>query len=351
MNFKESSFIIIKNHNCPLYENGNEFNVLERSISIGGKPACLTLMSDLTEALLACQGVQATGDEEKDHIFNCSGYKTGCVGTIRLRYEKMVLSFDEPGDQSNTGISQIAKELQNFSIFKTLDVSSIQEIVSYFQVQTFKKGTVLLRKGDRGEKLYIILSGSVDVVGDYGVVIATLGYGEVFGEMSLLTGNPISSKVKVTEDTKIMSMNSNYFRMILNRYSPLQAYFSRLLVKRLAISNVERSKQFASGMAGNLSEISPTELLQALNITCKTGILHLNLMKGTGLIGIRDGEIIRSTYQDLSGEDAFFEILMQKRGNFKFEPGLPPEDIAATVLADFMYLLMEGQNRIDESAG
>ena len=351
MNFKESSFKIVKNHNCPLYQNGDEFKVVGRSISLMGKPTCLTLMSDVTAALASCQGKQAIKSSgNPGHIFNCSGYQTGCPGTIRLKYQRMIKSANGPIPQMDNELSAMSDEFNNFSIFKTLSDHEFNEIISYFKIQEFKKGRILLRKGDRGDKLFIILSGEVEIIGDYGITIAKLGRGEIFGEMSLLTGNPVSTKVKIAKDTKTMCMSGNYFRMLLNRFSPLQMYFTRLLAYRLAKSNIERSKQISSGMSGTLSEISITELLQTLNMTQKTGVLNLNSPKGDSRISLREGDIVHAKFRETTGEEAFFEIVKQKRGNFKFKPGLPPNEINASKIANFMYLLMEAMNRIDEES-
>ncbi len=351
MNFKECSFQIIKNHNCPLYQNGDEFKVVGRSISLMGKPTCLTLMSDVAAALVNCQGMQTINNPGgAEHIFNCSGYQTSCPGTIRLTYLQTEKPVVDSIPKIESELQSIARDLNNFSIFKTLRDHEVDEIIPYFKIKEFKKGQIILRKGDRGENLFVLLSGEVEIIGDYGIPITKLGRGEIFGEMSLLTGNPVSTKVKVVEDTKTMCMSANYFRMILTRFSPLQMYFTRLLARRLAHSNIERSKQFSSGMSGNLSEITATELLQALNMTQKTGVLKLNLPKGDARISIWEGNIVHAEFIGMTGEDAFFGIVKQKRGNFKFEPGLPPNEMNAPKIADFMYLLMEAMNRLDEES-
>jgi len=281
MNFKESSFKIIKNYNCPLYENGDEFKVTGRSVSLMGRPTCLTLMGDMTAALVTCQGtLTVNSTKHAEHVFNCSGSQTICPGTIRLKYHELSKKEILASPDADRELSAMSEELNNFSIFKTLSDHEVKEIVSFFKIQNFKKGQIILRKGDRGDKLFVIISGEVDIIGDYGITIAKLGRGEIFGEMSLLTGNPVSTKVKVIEDTKTMCMSGNHFRMILSRFSPLQMYFTRLLVRRLAKSNIERSKQISSGMSGNLTEISVTELMQALNMTQKTGILSVSSQKG-----------------------------------------------------------------------
>ena len=282
-------------------------------------------------------------------MFNCSGDRTGCPGVIRL-HRLTETSPGAAGQKIPPPLPDNIQELNNFSIFKTLKDYEVAEIISFFKPQAFKPGQIILRKGDRGEKLFIILSGSVEIIGDYGTPIAVLGKGEIFGEMSLLTGNPVSTKVRVLEDTNAMVISASHFRMILNRYSPLQMYFARLLVQRLAKSNIERSKQVSSGMAGSLTEITPTELLQALNLSQKTGALTLNFPKGDARISLRDGDIIHAEFRELTGEKAFFEIMKQKRGKFQFKPILTPQEITASKIGEFMYLMMEAMNQIDDAA-
>jgi CRP/FNR family transcriptional regulator, cyclic AMP receptor protein len=77
-------------------------------------------------------------------------------------------------------------------------------------------------------------------------------------------------------------------------------------------------------------------------------VLTLTLPKGNARIAFKAGEPVSVSYNGLTGEDAFFEIIRQKRGNFKFKPGLSPSEMNAPVIGDFMYLLMEGMNRVDQ---
>jgi CRP/FNR family cyclic AMP-dependent transcriptional regulator len=351
MIFSESSFTIIANNKCPLYNLGDEFILTGRSLSMQGKPACLTLMDDVMYNLETYRNANAIHKKKTAaHLFNCSGDTTGCAGKIKIKYHTEKTPSAGTKKNREREIAAIAKELKSFPIFKSLDMTEIKNIVSHFRIRQFKEDETIMKKGEPGVKLYIILSGKVDVIADYGSVVASLGRGEVFGEMSLLSGNPVSMKIKVAKTAKMMYVHGNYFRIILNRFPALQMYFVRLLAQRLAKSNIERSKQIASGMAGNLSEITPTELLQTLNMTQKTGVLNMQLTDGNARISIRDGDLINVQYNTLAGAQAFFEILKQIRGSFKFKPGLPENEKNAPELGDFMFLLMEGLNRMDEES-
>jgi hypothetical protein len=121
-----------------------------------------------------------------------------------------------------------------------------------------------------------------------------------------------------------------------------------LLVRRLAISNIERSKDLSFGMYGNLTAIHPEGLFQFFNFVQKTGKLTLELPQGNAEVSFRDGELIGAKYKQEEGEEAFYEILKEQEGRFKYKQELSEKDMKTEVIGDFMGLLMEGLRRMDE---
>jgi hypothetical protein len=105
-------------------------------------------------------------------------------------------------------------------------------------------------------------------------------------------------------------------------------------------------------MIGKLEEIPPEALFQTLNVNNKTGILTITqLPRGTARFSMRQGALIKASYGGGKGEDAFYEVLREKQGRFKFTPGLPPEDFDVPEIGYFMKLLMQGLQRMDERTG
>jgi len=186
------------------------------------------------------------------------------------------------------------------------------------------------------------------VIGEDGLHIAVLERGEIMGEMSLISGNPITATVRVIEPAELLCLNAKDFGHVLNRFPSVQMFFAKLLADRLMKTNKARSEEFASGMAGKLSEMQPSELFQVFNINQKTGILSLNLIRGRAEIAFRDGQMLRVRFGEKEGVDAFFELLREKEGRFKFLPDLSPEDMKLPKMGDFMWLLMEGMRKMDE---
>ncbi|MFW5855119.1 MAG: DUF4388 domain-containing protein [Thermodesulfobacteriota bacterium] len=338
---------IIGTDECPLYRVGDTFKVAGKSLFAPyGKPTCLVLVGDITEVLLN----YSSRDSDTRYVFDCGG----CTGMVRLEYRKEKVEdlaradgSKEPSDQKEEGYS-LAGWLSNYAFFQTLDEQNIREIVSILKKKQYPAGATVIEKGDSGKNLYIIVSGRVEVLGENDIRIARLGKGEIFGEMSLISGDPVIATVKAVEPLTVLYLNGKYFGEMMQKSQSIQIYMTRLLARRIASANISRSREIAAGLTGNLSEIPPNELLQTLHQNQKTGMLLMKMSDGLAAVSFREGKLIRAKYGDKEDEAAFFEILKAREGRFKFNPELPPEETRTREIGNFLKLLMEGARRMDE---
>jgi trk system potassium uptake protein TrkA len=65
-------------------------------------------------------------------------------------------------------------------------------------------GSRVVALGSEGDGLYVVLSGSVRVLGEGGEEVGMLGPGEFFGEFSLLTGKPRQHDIVAVERVELM---------------------------------------------------------------------------------------------------------------------------------------------------
>jgi hypothetical protein len=138
------------------------------------------------------------------------------------------------------------------------------------------------------------------------------------------------------------------FKAVLNKFPSIQLYLAQLLARRLANANVIRAEEIASGMIGQLSEMPPAELFQALNINQKSGVLTLTLSKGSAELYFREGDLIRANYNKKRDKEAFYDIIKEDEGRFKFVPKLPDELKESPIIGPFMEILLEGLRKVDE---
>ncbi len=319
-----------------------------------GKPACLFLAKGLADILLQYLSSKKKGPEALKDEYNCPG----CTGIIKfgpmedsggkyLTPQMRMLAAAEKKEHALESGS-LVDMLGTFSFFSALEGEHLKEIIDYFKQDTIPSGKVILHKGRPGKHLYVILSGSVHVLDDDGSPIATLQRGEIFGEMSLISGKPVSAPIRAAEATRVLMLSGKDLSNILVKYPFLQMAFTRMLVQRLSLANAARTEEYAAGVSGQLDEVNPGELFQMFNENRKTGVFELRLPLGKALITFSDGAIIRAEYAGKKGKEAFWAILREHTGSFKFTSCLALEDMGADSIGNFMGLLMEGMRLIDE---
>lgn len=359
MGFPKVTFRIIEERKCPLFVYGDAFDLTGIAISMSNdkentfvttsivttppnKKTCKILNADLTRIVIQYE----RGDKIPVCIINCSG----CTGSIRLEHSKdEAITPEEPPPILSNEIASMMHMLSGFAFFKSIDQKNLDKVIQFFRLKTYKNGDIVIRKGEPGGNFFIIVSGSVNVLNDGGITISTLTKGDVFGEMSLICNDRISATIQVNEETSILYIDRDNFSKIIDRYPTVQLYFSRMMADRLTKSNTIRAEDLSSGIVGNLSEIPAEALFQTLNMNLKTGILTVSeLPKGTARFSFRQGALIKASYNTFEGEDAFYEILKEDTGRFRFTPGIPPEDFETPEIGYFMKLLMEGMRRLDE---
>lgn len=114
---------------------------------------------------------------------------------------------------------RICEILKKSSVFVKLTPTELLNIAQQMRQEAFPEGSTVFREGDRGDRLYIISSGTVDVVsttasGDRRAVAALTG-GDFFGERALLTGQPRNASIVATSDLRLYSLDHDAFERAL----------------------------------------------------------------------------------------------------------------------------------------
>src|SRR5712692_9862847 len=111
--------------------------------------------------------------------------------------------------------------LKHMSMFEDLDKASLAAIANAAVEQRYEAGQEIVRQGDVGVGAFFIKSGKVDVIQEKGgksTKLASLGPGEVFGEMALLDEFPRSATVRAAEPTVTLGLQRWHFRGILESH-------------------------------------------------------------------------------------------------------------------------------------
>jgi len=355
MQFRNSVFIITEERHCPLYNVGEELRVAQGILKLpAAKPTCLTLTRDLIELALE--------DVAYEHYIQGSKQKTkfecgGCTGIIRFEFKKekeyatiqMRLLAAADRREKVKSVAKFAGLLRSMTIFKPLSDDDLLDLATLLKLEEYYWGFPILQKGDPASNLFIIVTGKVEVMDEDGVTLAEMGPGEVFGEMSLLSGDRVTTTIMAMEPCQIANLSQKNFKHVLNRFPALQVFFYKLLVGRITTINDQRAEELASGMVGQLGDIPPLELCQMINANQKTGRLKLEVGERKANLLFNEGELVLATFNGKDGREAFYDALAVMEGRFKFVQGLPKRDMELDVLGGFMGMLMEGMKRIDDA--
>jgi predicted acylesterase/phospholipase RssA/CRP-like cAMP-binding protein len=134
--------------------------------------------------------------------------------------------------------------------FRDLDPALLADLETVLEPVGLYGGEVLLRRGDRSDDIYLIVSGRlrVAIAGSQGTekVLAELGPGETIGEMALITGEPRSADVYAIRDTQLVKLSRPSVEHLLVRHP-------RSALLMLARGPVARVRNMSSGR----SQVAP----------------------------------------------------------------------------------------------
>lgn len=118
-----------------------------------------------------------------------------------------------------------------------------EHVLRAFEACEWAPGTVLVRQGDPGDSLYVILLGevAVEAVGKdgFGIEVARLGQGDFFGEISLLTGKPATATCTVTRPTRGYRLTAKTFRDLMEYFPAVRRSVAAIAKQRVVATHAQ----------------------------------------------------------------------------------------------------------------
>jgi voltage-gated potassium channel len=105
--------------------------------------------------------------------------------------------------------------LRQVPLFWRLSKATLYELARRTRRSAATAGVTLVREGEPGDHLGILISGTADVIRD-GRVVGSLAAGDFFGEMSLIDGEPRSATITTTTDAVLLKVTAEDFDDLLN---------------------------------------------------------------------------------------------------------------------------------------
>lgn len=164
---------------------------------------------------------------------------------IRTVHMKEITAETRRADQERI-TAEILSIMEKADILAPLSKEERRRLAEAVGVKAFAAGERPVRQGEPGDSFYLIKRGSVDVVVEKAqgeeAVVATLGSGNFFGEMSLLTGAARTASIRVREDAEFVVIDRESFRSVLVNNPSIAETLSHILSDRQAGLEAQRER-------------------------------------------------------------------------------------------------------------
>lgn len=191
---------------------------------------------------------------------------------IELSTAEQSVLLTSNGRATRGGLDQdeLARRVASIGSVALFDVLTDDErldLAHLLKVAPFRQGESISLQGEASDFLYILTGGQarVTVAGLNGTTshVATLGAGDVFGEMGMMTGSLRTATVQAVTDVRCYRLDRVSFKSTLQRRPELAEAIARLLAERKGeLDGVVRGLSEAENSVG--SDQVPGELLKRI---------------------------------------------------------------------------------------
>jgi CRP/FNR family cyclic AMP-dependent transcriptional regulator len=127
--------------------------------------------------------------------------------------------------------------LRRVPLFSGLTEQQLDALAAGSARRSYPKGRTIVSEGEPSQSMYILLAGRAKVQRSDSegkeVILAVLGSGEFFGEMSLIDDSPRSASVITLESCEFMAVSKDAFKTMLQQSPEVSMAVMRGLVRRL----------------------------------------------------------------------------------------------------------------------
>ena len=126
----------------------------------------------------------------------------------------LIVEVEDPGlSRKNLETTQKIKLLQKIALFRELTHQEMLQILSLTHEYSLDAGEIVIREGEPGGELFVLLDGGVDVESG-GVLLTSLQPGNHFGELALVDDRPRSATVRTNSTSRLLVLRRKDFHQL-----------------------------------------------------------------------------------------------------------------------------------------
>lgn len=142
----------------------------------------------------------------------------------------------------NLDLEETKRLLKNVDIFSLLKENEIAEIVNNAFYRVFANGEVIVNQGEDGDSLFFVLSGELSVLVN-NAAVASIEKSEVFGEMSLLTGEKRKATVIAKTEAHLLEITKEIINPFIQKGDFLNALASLIVERQMENVSTIKTKE------------------------------------------------------------------------------------------------------------
>jgi cAMP-dependent protein kinase regulator len=128
------------------------------------------------------------------------------------------------------------EEQEAVRFFSAFPAEALAELLGSTSVRSYRPGSIIVREGEPGDSLFLIVDGSVEVSGTdpqgRPVALATLSRGDFFGEVAVLTGKPRTATVVAATEVAVIEISKETLEDISARHPQVKQVLERFYQER-----------------------------------------------------------------------------------------------------------------------
>ena len=147
----------------------------------------------------------------------------------------------EPGMLSPV---EIVLHLRSLDLFARLTTRQLSELAAVVHEEVFAAGSAIVREGDFGDCMYLIVSGEVQITRNGQYTIGA-GVGDLFGEMSLFDGETRSATVTAARRTRLLRLDRHDLFELMDEHPAIAIGICQTLSRHMRDSLTQLEEQRA----------------------------------------------------------------------------------------------------------
>lgn len=136
----------------------------------------------------------------------------------------------------------LARVLRKVDFFAPMTVGQMEKVLKYIMLYSYASDETVFKQGSFGDAFYVVHEGRVAVrikkgFFSFAKTVTTLGPGDFFGEMALLTSDARNATVMALEPTKLFVLLRSEFQFVLNENPSFHDEVKKIAARRKFASN------------------------------------------------------------------------------------------------------------------